>query len=109
MGKSTVVSLFFVLKACTANPNVDFDRHSMSWLILPTSGDTLLFHAKTSPRYPADSPDAEGIRKLWIETWLSRRGLCGNGFDIVDGPRPFHSHEDNPHLAQLRYELECKP
>ncbi len=107
MGKSVIASILLIFAGCSSNPNVDFDRHSMSWLIMPVSGEILLFHAKTDHRYPADNEEAESIRMLWLETWLKRRGVCQGGYEVTDGPRPFSSYEDNPHYAQLRYEIKC--
>ena len=104
------LSLFAIvlgLQDCELNPNTDFDRHSMSWLIVPASGDTMVFEAQTNAVYPAGTPEGEATRKQWMADWLDRRGLCPNGFNIVDGPRSFRPDEDNPHRAQLRYELQC--
>lgn len=104
--------LWFILPwmiiACATDTGIsDFDRHSMSWLVLPVSGETMVFQVKTSPQYPADQPEAESVRRQWISTWLQRRALCPSGYEVTDGPRPFLPHEDNPHRANLRYELKC--
>ena len=107
MKRLLLVGLLIQLMACAENPYADFDRHRMSWLVMPASGDTMVFQARTSPAYPSDTPEGEAVRRQWISDWLERRAICPRGYTILDGPRPFHSHEDNPHQAQLRYELKC--
>lgn len=88
-----------------------YERYSMSSLKTDPSGannSVLIFEAKTSAQYPADSPSAEAVRMTWAEEWLESRRMCPGGFEVISR-RPFTAGEYNPNRYALRYELRCLP
>ena len=86
----------------------DFERHNNS--ILRTSyqdESVLVFEAKAGAAYPADSEPAEAVRMEWLQAWLTQRGLCPNGYEIV-GREPIPPGQPNFHDMDLRYLVRCR-
>ena len=84
----------------------DYERHTMSRLLVSEDSDIIVFEASISPAYPENSPAGEQQRMQWLESWLLVRKLCPEGYEILER-RPFEMLEDNPANHELRYEVRC--
>ncbi|UCG71642.1 MAG: hypothetical protein JSV45_10255 [Chromatiales bacterium] len=87
----------------------DFERHSASQLSVPYERDDVVyFDVKLSPTYPDGDAAAEQKRMEWLQAWLDFKGLCPNGYEIVER-RKFRFEELNAGRYDLRYEVACTP
>ena len=96
-----------LLTACESlHESPDYERHTMSRLVVSEDSDVIVFEASISPTYPENSPAAEEQRMQWLESWLLVRKLCPQGYEVLER-RPFKMLEDNPANHELRYEVRC--
>ncbi|NND54102.1 MAG: hypothetical protein HKN56_03925 [Gammaproteobacteria bacterium] len=87
--------------------NEDHQRHSMSRISQPLNGgDFLWFDVKVTPQLPLDNEAAEQQRQIWLQSWLVRRNMCPDGYEIVER-RPFEFLEHNPARLDIRYKVKC--
>ena len=96
-----------LVTACESlHESPDYERHTMSRLVVSEDSDVIVFEASISPTYPENSPAAEEQRMQWLESWLMVRKLCPQGYEVLER-RPFKMLEDNPANHELRYEVRC--
>ncbi len=98
----------FLIQGCAAlDPNAQYDRHSYSRLSeVPDDNSALKFEARSSAAYPADDPQAEQTRMLWLQDWLEIRGLCKDGVDIEER---VHSQRASDRFGyDLQYQVRCR-
>lgn len=85
----------------------DFRRHTMSRISQPHGGgDFFWFDVKITPALPLENEAAEQQRQIWLQTWLVQRGMCPDGYEVVER-RPFEFLEDNPARLDIRYKVQC--
>lgn len=106
-------ALLAFLSGCASVPADGYERHSRSRLVnVPGSGSEFIFEAGQPPVAPdraeADPETAaEAVRMRWLSEWLTLRGVCAAGHEIVDR-RPFGPYEYNPMGAEYRYLVRCR-
>lgn len=85
----------------------DFDRHNNSMLRASYQDPSILvFEARAGAAWPEDSESAEALRIGWLEQWLDIRGLCGNGYEIIQRD-PIPIGQPNFYDMDLRYLVKC--
>lgn len=96
-----------LVSACESiHESPDYERHTMSRLLVSEDSDIIVFEASISPAYPENSPAGEEQRMQWLESWLLVRKLCPEGYEVLER-RSFEMLEDNPAHHELRYEIRC--
>ncbi len=105
---SVALAGMLALAGCAEmHESVDYERHSLSRLSEPLSGeDFLWFDVRLTAAYPLDSEAAESRREMWLQMWLKQRGICPNGYEILER-RPFEFQEYNPERMDYRYKVTC--
>jgi hypothetical protein len=107
-GRSLCLGLALALAGCAGmHDSPDFERHSNSQLTVPHERDDVVyFDVKLSANYPDRDAAAEAKRMEWLQAWLDFKGLCPNGYEIVNR-REFRFEELNAGRYDLRYEVAC--
>ncbi|MBT8144455.1 MAG: hypothetical protein KJO55_07125 [Gammaproteobacteria bacterium] len=103
------IALVFWLTACAASPSDGYERHGLSRLVeVPGSSSEFVYEVGRPPPGPLNSEaEAEAVRMRWLAEWLTLRGQCLSGHEIVDR-RQFGPQEYNPMQAELRYLIRCR-
>jgi hypothetical protein len=112
-----VVIVLLLAAGCTAfDTPATYNRHRLSDITLPRSGDgsaaatatdIFYFDVTVTPEFPDNNATAESERMRWLSEWLVQRNMCPTGHEIVK-KRRFDFMEDNPARRDLRYEVRCK-